>query len=87
MSSAHILVVDDEPDIRSLLKEILEDEGFDISVAENAVEAREARRQRRPDLVLLDIWMPDTDGISLLKEWSEGGQLDGPVIMTFVECY
>ena len=81
MSSAHILVVDDEPDIRSLLKEILEDEGFDISVAENAVEAREARRQRRPDLVLLDIWMPDTDGISLLKEWSEGGQLDGPVIM------
>ncbi|MFP6781716.1 MAG: sigma-54 dependent transcriptional regulator [Gammaproteobacteria bacterium] len=81
MSSAHILVVDDEPDIRSLLKEILEDEGFDISVAENAVEAREARRQRRPDLVLLDIWMPDTDGIGLLKEWSEGGQLDGPVIM------
>ena len=81
MSSPHILVVDDEPDIRSLLKEILEDEGFDISVAENAVAAREARRQRRPDLVLLDIWMPDTDGITLLKEWSDSGQLDGPVIM------
>ncbi|HJP35159.1 MAG TPA: response regulator, partial [Gammaproteobacteria bacterium] len=81
MSSPHILVVDDEPDIRSLLKEILEDEGFEISVAENAGDAREARRQRRPDLVLLDIWMPDTDGITLLKEWSEGGQVDVPVIM------
>ena len=81
MSSPHILVVDDEPDIRSLLKEILEDEGFDISVAENASEARDARRHRRPDLILLDIWMPDTDGISLLKEWSDGGQVDVPVIM------
>ncbi len=81
MSSPHILVVDDEPDIRSLLKEILEDEGFDISVAENASDARAARRDRRPDLILLDIWMPDTDGISLLKEWSDGGQVDVPVIM------
>lgn len=81
MSSPHILVVDDEPDIRSLLKEILEDEGFDISVAENASDARDARRHRRPDLILLDIWMPDTDGISLLKEWSDGGQVDVPVIM------
>lgn len=81
MSSPHILVVDDEPDIRSLLKEILEDEGFEISVAENANYAREARRQRRPDLILLDIWMPDTDGITLLKEWSEGGRVDVPVIM------
>ncbi len=81
MSSAHILVVDDEPDIRGLLKEILEDEGFDVTVAENAEQARESRRHRRPDLVLLDIWMPDTDGITLLKEWSEGSGPDSPVIM------
>lgn len=81
MSTPHILVVDDEPDIRSLLKEILEDEGYEISIAENAAKARESRRQRRPDLVLLDIWMPDTDGISLLKEWSEGASLDAPVII------
>jgi two-component system, NtrC family, nitrogen regulation response regulator NtrX len=81
MSSPHILVVDDEPDIRSLLKEILEDEGFEISVAENAASAREARRLRRPDLILLDIWMPDTDGITLLKEWSDSGHVDVPVIM------
>ncbi|MGR8918540.1 MAG: sigma-54-dependent transcriptional regulator [Gammaproteobacteria bacterium] len=81
MSKAHILVVDDEPDIRGLLKEILEDEGFDVTIAEDAAAARESRRQRRPDLILLDIWMPDTDGITLLKEWSEGGGLDAPVIM------
>ena len=81
MSSPHILVVDDEPDIRNLLQEILEDEGFEISVAENASYAREARRQRRPDLILLDIWMPDTDGITLLKEWSNDGHIDVPVIM------
>lgn len=76
----HILVVDDEPDIRGLLQEILEDEGFEVAVAENAAEARDRRRQRRPDLILLDIWMPDTDGITLLKEWSDGG-LDTPVVM------
>ncbi len=81
MTAAHILVVDDEPDIRGLLKEILEDEGFEVTIAENAAQARECRRLRRPDLVLLDIWMPDTDGISLLKEWSEGNTLDAPVIM------
>jgi len=81
MTSAHILVVDDEPDIRGLLKEILEDEGFEVSVAENAARARESRRQRRPDLILLDIWMPDTDGITLLKEWTDGTTLDTPVIM------
>lgn len=81
MSKAHILVVDDEPDIRGLLKEILEDEDFDVTIAENAEQARQARRQRRPDLVLLDIWMPDTDGISLLKEWAEADNLDAPVIM------
>ncbi len=81
MSAAHILVVDDEPDIRVLLKEILEDDGFDVTVAENAAEARAARRQRRPDLVLLDIWMPDVDGITLLKEWSKDQQTDVPVVM------
>lgn len=81
MSNGHILVVDDEPDIRSLLKEILEDEGFEVTVAQNAEQARDARRHRRPDLVLLDIWMPDTDGITLLKEWSDGNALDAPVIM------
>lgn len=81
MSRACILVVDDEPDIRILLKEILEDEGYDVVLAEDARRARQARRARRPDLTLLDIWMPDTDGITLLKEWSHGGGLDTPVIM------
>nr|VFK42824.1 MAG: DNA-binding transcriptional response regulator, NtrC family, contains REC, AAA-type ATPase, and a Fis-type DNA-binding domains [Candidatus Kentron sp. SD]VFK48358.1 MAG: DNA-binding transcriptional response regulator, NtrC family, contains REC, AAA-type ATPase, and a Fis-type DNA-binding domains [Candidatus Kentron sp. SD]VFK79165.1 MAG: DNA-binding transcriptional response regulator, NtrC family, contains REC, AAA-type ATPase, and a Fis-type DNA-binding domains [Candidatus Kentron sp. SD len=81
MAAPHILVVDDEPDIRQLLKDILEDEDYEVSVAENAESARQARRARRPDLILLDIWMPDTDGISLLKEWSESTGLDTPVIM------
>ena len=81
MSAAHILVVDDEPDIRDLVKEILEDEGFEVSTAQNGQEAREARRARRPDLILLDIWMPDIDGVSLLKEWSEGDHLPCPVVM------
>lgn len=81
MSNPHILVVDDEPDIRELVREILEDEGYGVDVAENGEAAREARRNRRPDLVLLDIWMPDIDGISLLKEWHESGGLPGPVIM------
>lgn len=80
MSAAHILVVDDERDIRVLVKEILEDEGYEVSVAENGEAARKARQIRRPDVVLLDIWMPDIDGISLLKEWGEGG-MDAPVIM------
>ena len=87
MSAQQILVVDDEPDIRLLLKEILEDEGFAVSVAENAAQAREARRSRRPDLILLDIWMPDTDGIALLKEWSEAGPLGSPVMNTAVRCW
>ena len=77
----HILVVDDEPDIRHLLQEILEDEGYDVEVAQNGAEARQAYRQRQPKLVLLDIWMPDVDGISLLKEWIEDGDLPIPVIM------
>lgn len=81
MSAYHILVVDDEPDIRDLVKEILEDEGYKVTTAENASAAREARRARRPDLILLDIWMPDIDGISLLKEWSEGDHLPCPVII------
>lgn len=81
MNASHILVVDDEPDIRTLLKEILEDEGFEVRVAENAAQARTARRERRPDLVLLDIWMPDTDGITLLKEWAQNEEIDMPVVM------
>src|SRR3569833_546203 len=81
MSPAHILVVDDERDIRELLKEILVDEGYEVSVAENGETARLARRARRPDLVLLDIWMPDVDGISLLKEWNDERGPSAPVIM------
>jgi len=81
MSSGHILVVDDEPDIRNLVKEILEDEGFEVSIAESGETARHARRMRRPDLILLDIWMEDVDGISLLREWSESGGLPCPVII------
>ena len=81
MSKAHILVVDDEKDIRDLVREILEDEGYEVTVAEAGDAARKARQARRPDLVLLDIWMPDVDGITLLKEWSSEGRLDAPVIM------
>jgi len=81
MSSAYILVVDDEPDIRNLLQEILEDEGFSVSVAENGQAARDSIRLRRPDLILLDIWMPDIDGVALLKEWKENESLDSTVIM------
>ncbi len=76
-----ILVVDDEVGIRELLSEILRDEGYDVTLAENATAARAARNARRPDMVLLDIWMPDTDGITLLKEWSANGQLSMPVVM------
>jgi DNA-binding response OmpR family regulator len=76
-----ILVVDDEVGIRELLSEILRDEGHDVLLAENATEARTAREAGRPDMVLLDIWMPDTDGITLLKEWSGNGQLNMPVVM------
>ena len=78
---AQILVVDDEMGIRELLSEILTDEGHTVALAENAAAARKARCEKRPDLVLLDIWMPDTDGISLLKEWSAGGLLTMPVVM------
>ena len=78
---ATILVVDDELGIRALLSEILSDEGHSVEVAENAAQARALREQCQPDLVLLDIWMPDVDGVTLLKEWSAGGQLTMPVIM------
>ncbi|MBT9457509.1 MAG: response regulator [Burkholderiaceae bacterium] len=78
---ATILVVDDELGIRALLSEILSDEGHTIELAENAAQARACRERMRPDLVLLDIWMPDVDGISLLKEWGAAGQLSMPVIM------
>ncbi|NLY34229.1 MAG: response regulator [Alcaligenaceae bacterium] len=78
---ARILVVDDEIGIRELLSEILYDEGHTVELAENASQARAARLRYRPDLVLLDIWMPDTDGVSLLKEWGSQGLLDMPVIM------
>jgi DNA-binding NtrC family response regulator len=78
---ANILVVDDELGIRDLLFEILNDEGHAVELAENAASARAARLASRPDLVLLDIWMPDTDGVTLLKEWASTGQLNMPVIM------
>ena len=78
---ATILVVDDEMGIRELLNEILTDEGHTVYAAESAIQARTIREQMRPDLVLLDIWMPDTDGITLLKEWSKTGQLTMPVVM------
>ena len=78
---ANILVVDDELGIRDLLSEILNDEGHSVDLAENATQARAARNANIYDLVLLDIWMPDTDGVSLLKEWASSGQLTMPVIM------
>ena len=78
---ASILVGDDEMGIRELLNEILTDEGHTVYSAESAIQARTVREQMRPDLVLLDIWMPDTDGITLLKEWSNTGQLTMPVVM------
>ena len=78
---ANILVVDDELGIRDLLSEILNDEGHAVELAENAAQARAARSRQQPDLVLLDIWMPDTDGVTLLKEWAGSGQLTMPVIM------
>jgi DNA-binding NtrC family response regulator len=81
MSYAQILVVDDEPDIRQLVQEILEDEGYSVQVAEDGESARQAFAQQKPDLVLLDIWMPDIDGISLLKEWSASGALESQVVI------
>lgn len=81
MSAAYVLVVDDEPDIRQLVKEILEDEGYQVATAGSAAAAREARQRRCPDLILLDIWMPDEDGVTLLKEWNENDAGRCPVVM------
>jgi len=81
MAATHILIIDDEPDICSLMKEILEDEGYRVSIAENGIQAKQLHAEQHPDLILLDIWMPDIDGISLLKEWQESGTLNSPVIM------
>ena len=79
--SSRILVVDDEADIRSLLKEILSEEGYEVDIAANAAQARAARMRQAPDLVLLDIWMPDVDGITLLREWSTNAANACPVVM------
>ena len=81
MSAQRILVVDDESDIRSTLKEVLTDEGYDVDVVADAAQARAARARHEPDLVLLDIWMPDTDGITLLREWSSQHAIRCPVVM------
>ncbi len=81
IAPTEILVVDDEVGIRELLQEILEDEGFVVRLAENAGAARELRRKHNPSLVLLDIWMPDADGVTLLKEWKAAGLLTMPVVM------
>jgi two-component system, NtrC family, nitrogen regulation response regulator NtrX len=81
MSKERILVIDDEPDIRDIVRDILEDEGYAAVIAENAEAGRELKRSGHFDLVLLDIWMPGTDGITLLKEWTESGLLDAPVVM------
>jgi two-component system nitrogen regulation response regulator NtrX len=81
MSNPRVLVVDDEADIRALIQEILSEEGYGVTVAANAEEARSARRGDNFDLILLDIWMPDTDGITLLREWSDGGDLKCPVVI------
>jgi DNA-binding NtrC family response regulator len=81
MTASRILVVDDEADIRGLLKEILAEEGYEVDVAADATQARTSRATQVPDLVLLDIWMPDTDGITLLREWSATDGYDCPVVM------
>jgi DNA-binding NtrC family response regulator len=81
MESKRILVVDDEIGIRELLSEILFDEGYQVHIAESAEQARIYRNGREPDLVLLDIWMPDTDGITLLREWVDQDLLTMPVVM------
>ena len=81
MSNPRVLVVDDEADIRALIQDILSDEGYGVTVAADAAEARAARSSQKFDLILLDIWMPDTDGITLLREWSGNGDLNCPVVI------
>jgi Response regulator containing CheY-like receiver, AAA-type ATPase, and DNA-binding domains len=80
MKKPHILVIDDEPDIRNLIGDILEDEDYEVSTADSAAAAHQARHECRHDLILLDIWMPDTDGVTLLKEWSTTGELSCPLL-------
>ena len=81
MNQQNILIVDDEPDIRNLVQEILVDEGYQVRVAENTADARQHAKKLQPDLVLLDIWMPGEDGISLLKDWQKNGEINCPVVM------
>jgi DNA-binding NtrC family response regulator len=81
MSTSNVLVVDDEADIRALIQDILSDEGYGVTVAADADEARSARAETKFDLILLDIWMPDTDGVTLLREWSDTGDLACPVVI------
>ena len=81
MNNPHVLVVDDEADIRASIQDILGDEGYQVTVAADASEARNAHKNRKFDLILLDIWMPDTDGITLLREWSDKGYLNCPVVI------
>lgn len=81
MISANVLVVDDEPDICSLVQEILQDEGLNVQVAHNGTDAKSLKDSLNPDLILLDIWMPDIDGISVLKEWKQNNALSAPVVM------
>ncbi|NQW34978.1 MAG: sigma-54-dependent Fis family transcriptional regulator, partial [Methylophilales bacterium] len=81
MNKSKILVVDDEKDIRESLSDILNDEGFEVFIAENAIKAKEIKNNTNLDLILLDIWMPECDGISLLKEWAINKQINCPVIM------
>lgn len=81
MRISHVLVVDDEADIRALIQEILTDEGYKVTVAADAAQAHSARAETKFDLILLDIWMPDTDGITLLRQWSDGGDLSCPVVI------
>ena len=81
MTASRILVVDDEADIRNLMEEILSDEGYQVATAADAAEACQQLEAMQPDLVLLDIWMPDTDGITLLGAWSANGELPCPVVI------
>jgi DNA-binding NtrC family response regulator len=81
MSQSHIMIVDDEPDIRNLISEILVDEGYQVSIAEGGEDAKNQLSSMTPDLVLLDIWMPDIDGISLLKEWNQDRNMPFSVVM------
>ena len=81
MIKPYVLVVDDEPDIRELVREILEDEDYKVGTAKNAATARKIAQECNPDLILLDIWMPDIDGITLLKDWLGNNQITCPVIM------